>query len=121
MQAPEQRPRSARRQQQGLRQFSVPIPAGATVSATTFHNGTVDGSGAVDGRRPADAVTWTRARNEHARLGQHVHVLDHRERVARSRHAPQASPRGNGAVALHVATAAPGVVQGAARSFRPAL
>jgi hypothetical protein len=43
----------------GFDSFSVPIPAGATVSSTSFHNGLTGGSGAWAMSTGANSVTWT--------------------------------------------------------------
>jgi len=88
----------------GYDSFSVPIPAGATVSATTFHNGTVDGSGTWTVTTTGGAVTWTSPGTNTLDWGSmYTFSLTVNAAPGPATH-PQASPRGNGAVSLHVAT-----------------
>jgi hypothetical protein len=87
----------------GFDSFSVPIPAGATVSATTFHNGTVDGSGQWTVTTTGGAVTWTAPGSNTLDWGSmYTFSFTVNAAPAPATH-PQASPRGNGSVALHVA------------------
>jgi hypothetical protein len=88
----------------GFDSFSVPIPAGATVSATTFHNGTVDGSGQWNVSTTGGTVTWTSPGTNTLDWGSmYTFSLTVNAAPGSATH-PQASPRGNGAVTLHVAT-----------------
>ena len=86
----------------GFDSFTVPIPAGATISATGFRNGTVDGSGAWTPATGANQRHLDRQRPANAQLGHDVFVLADRERVAAFEHADGLS-KGNGSVTLHVA------------------
>ncbi|MET0229721.1 MAG: hypothetical protein ABW186_02175 [Rhodanobacteraceae bacterium] len=89
----------------GFDTFTVPIPAGANVSATTFHNGTVDGSGAWTAAVGTNTVTWTAPGAgptlDWGSMFTFSITVNARPAVTR----PQTSPRGNGTVSLHVATA----------------
>jgi hypothetical protein len=89
----------------GFDTFTVPIPAGANVSATTFHNGTVDGSGAWTVAVGSNTVTWTAPGAgptlDWGSMFTFSITVNARPTVTR----PQPSPRGNGNVSLHVATA----------------
>jgi hypothetical protein len=89
----------------GFDSFSVPVPAGTTVSSTTFHNGTVDGSGQWTASTGGNAVTWTAPAGATLDWGSmYTFTLIVDAAPGPATH-PQASPRGNGAVTLHVATA----------------
>jgi hypothetical protein len=88
----------------GFDTFTVPIPAGANVSATTFHNGTIDGSGAWTPAVGANSVTWTAPGSgptlDWGSMFTFSITVNARPAITR----PQTSPNGNGSVKLHVAT-----------------
>ena len=88
----------------GFDTFTVPIPAGATVSATAFHNGTLDATGAWTPAVGANSVTWSAGASTTLDWGSmYTFSLTVNARPAITR--PQPQMRGNGSVALHVATA----------------
>ena len=103
-QAPENGPDPRVLSNKGFDTFTVPIPAGANVSATTFHNGTVDGSGAWSVAVGSNSVTWTASGAgptlDWGSMFTFSITVNARPTVTR----PQPSPRGNGNVVLHVAT-----------------
>lgn len=105
VQAPENGPDPRVVSNKGFDSFSVPVPSGATVSATTFHNGTVDGSGQWTASTTGGAVTWTAPGTNTLDWGSmYTFSITVNAAPGPISH-PQASSRGNGAVALHVATA----------------
>jgi hypothetical protein len=87
----------------GFDTFSVPIPAGANVSATNFHNGSVDGSGAWTAAVGASSVTWSANGAATLDWGS-MYSFSLTVNASPASGHPQTSPRGNGAVTLHVAT-----------------
>jgi hypothetical protein len=88
----------------GFDSFSVPIPAGATVSGITFHNGTVDGSGQWTVSTSGNTVTWTAPGTNTLDWGS-MYTFSFTVNAAPGAPShPQSSPQGNGAVVLHVAT-----------------
>ncbi len=104
VQAPDNGPDPRVISNKGFDSFSVPIPAGATVSATTFHNGTVDGSGQWTVATGSNRVTWTAPSTNTLDWGSmYTFSLTVNAAPAAAVH-PQIGPRGNGAVTLHVAT-----------------
>ena len=102
----------------GFDSFSVPIPEGATVSATTFHNGTVDGSGQWTVSTTGGAVKWTAPGSNTLDWGSMYTFSITVNAAPGSATRPQTSPRGNGGVTLHVATAGSPATYGA-RSIVP--
>ena len=88
----------------GFDTFTVPIPAGANVSATTFHNGTLDGSGAWTASVGANSVTWSADVSaptlDWGSMFTFSLTVNARPAITR----PQPQSRGNGSVTLHVAT-----------------
>jgi hypothetical protein len=105
VQAPEHGPDPRVVSNKGFDSFSVPIPQGATVSATTFNNGTVDGSGQWNVSTTGGAVTWTAPGTNTLDWGSMYTFTITVNAAPGPATRPQASPRGNGAVTLHVATA----------------
>jgi hypothetical protein len=103
-QAPDNGPDPRVLSNKGFDSFSVPIPAGTTVSATTFHNGTVDGSGQWTSATGSSAVTWTAPASNTLDWGSmYTFSLTVNAAPGPATH-PQAGSRGNGQVTLHVAT-----------------
>jgi hypothetical protein len=103
IQAPEHGPDPRVISNKGFDSFSVPIPAGASVSATTFRNGSVDGSGAWQVAVGSNSVTWSAGATPTLDWGS-MYTFSLTVNAAPVVSGPQASPRGNGAVTLHVAT-----------------
>jgi len=103
IQAPENGPDPRVVSNKGFDSFSVPIPAGSTVSATTFRNGSVDGSGAWTAAVGSNSVTWTAGGTPTLDWGSMYSFSITVDASPLSSGRPQASPRGNGAVTLHVA------------------
>ena len=88
----------------GFDSFVVPIPAGASVTATTFHNGAVDGGGNWLPTIGSNSVTWNAGASATLDWGSmYTFSLTVNARPAITHPQPQA--RGNGSVTLHVATA----------------
>ena len=85
----------------GFDSFTVPIPAGATVSTTSFRNGTVDGSGAWTVSTGSNSVTWSA--NGQAPLNWGT-MYSFSLTVNASPHTstPTLTSKGNGHVTLHV-------------------
>jgi hypothetical protein len=88
----------------GFDTFTVPIPPGANVSATTFHSGTVDGSGAWTVAVGANSVTWTAAASSPTLDWGSMFTFSLTVNARPLNTRPQLQPRGNGTVTLHVAT-----------------
>ncbi|MGH8171980.1 MAG: hypothetical protein ACREPX_02460 [Rhodanobacteraceae bacterium] len=103
LQAPEHGPDPRVISNKGFDSFSVPIPAGASVIATTFRNGTVDGSGAWTVATGSNAVTWSAGATQTLDWGS-MYTFSLTITASPALVGPQPSPRGNGAVKLHVAT-----------------
>ena len=103
IQAPENGPDPRVVSNKGFDSFSVPIPAGSTVSATTFRNGSVDGSGAWTAAVGSNSVTWTAGGTPTLDWGSMYTFSITVDASPLASGRPQASPRGNGAVTLHVA------------------
>jgi hypothetical protein len=86
----------------GFDSFSVPIPAGANVTATSFQNGSLDGSGAWTSAIGANSVTWNANGATSLDWGS-MYSFSLTVNASPAAGRPQTSPRGNGAVTLHVA------------------
>ena len=101
VQAPENGPDPRVISNKGFDSFSVPIPAGANVSATSFHNGTVDGANAWTVNVGSSSVKWT-AGSQSLDWGS-MFTFSLTVNASPANTHPQLNPKGNGAVTLHVA------------------
>ncbi|HEV7491499.1 MAG TPA: hypothetical protein VGO25_11880 [Rhodanobacteraceae bacterium] len=91
----------------GFDSFTVPIPAGATVSTTGFRNGTVDGSGAWTASTGANSVTWSASGQPTLNWGT-MYSFSLTVNASPRSGTPTAIPKVSGLVSLHVAnTGAP--------------
>ncbi len=89
----------------GFDTFTVPIPAGANVSANTFHSGNLDGSDAWTVAVGANSVTWTAGASSPTLDWGSMFTFSLTVNARPANNRPQLQPRGNGSVTLHVATA----------------
>jgi len=104
IQAPDHGPDPRVVSNKGFDSFTVPIPAGASVSSTTFNSGSLDGSGSWTANVGSNSVTWSAGASATLDWGSmYTFTLIVNARPATTRPQPQA--RGNGNVTLHVATA----------------
>jgi hypothetical protein len=103
IQAPDNGPDPRVLSNKGFDSFTVPIPSGANVSVTAFHNGTLDATGAWTPAVGASSVTWSAGSSPTLDWGSmYTFSLTVNARPLNTR--PQTQPRGNGNVTLHVAT-----------------
>jgi hypothetical protein len=85
----------------GFDSFTVPIPAGATVSTTSFRNGTVDGSGAWTPTTGSTSVTWNASGQPTLNWGT-MFSFSLTVNAAPHSGTPTVTSKGNGLVSLHV-------------------
>ena len=103
IQAPENGPDPRVISNKGFDSFSVPIPAGATVSATSFRNGSVDGSGVWQVAVGSSSVTWNAGATPTLDWGS-MYTFSLTINASPVIDRPQPGIKGNGAATLHVAT-----------------
>ena len=86
----------------GFDSFSVPIPAGATVSATQFRNGNTGNTGAWTASVGSNAVTWSAGSQPTLDWGT-MYSFSMTVNASPRPSTPSPTSRGGGAVSLHVA------------------